>query len=207
LSKEHHQPQDQGVATGVIPAGIRRLLGEPPLLKGESLEEYNALLEQLALEAKPKDFTSWLLLSEKAAKLWEYRRYQRMARAVVDESVFGAAKEMLGDLSRFKAGRFTAEQVKAGAGSVTVGFQRGNADDAKALRSLLESWGLSVDILYAKAMIACQGDVLMFKKQAERTRNEVRLIERDGERHRFALTQRPKPSKEDAEDIAYEEAA
>ena len=49
-------------AASIVPPHIRTLLGEPPLLRGESKEEFNALLEQFAVDANPKDFASWLLL-------------------------------------------------------------------------------------------------------------------------------------------------
>lgn len=205
-----HSPETgegEDVATSVIPPHIRRLLGDPPLLRGESKEEFNALLEQLALEANPKDFTSWLLVAEKAAKLWEYGRLQRLARAVVDDKFPEAVEDAFGDLSRFDAGRFTPEQVRAGAESLAIGVQRGVAEDKDALTAVLEGWGCSVDILYASAMEKCQEQFLYFRKQAEGTRRELRQLDRDNERHLFALTQRPKASKVDVEDIDFKEAA
>ena len=194
-------------ATPIIPPHIRRLLGEPPLLRGESKEEFNALLEQLAVDANPKDFASWLLLAETAAKLWEYARYQRMARAVVDDKVTAVAKDFFGDLKRFGDGVFSPEQIKRGAADVAVGMQCGNPEDTVALTGVLRSWGLSVDILYAKATLECQEPFLQFRKLAEGVRKDLRLIERDRERHLFALTQRPKTPAADAEDIAFKEAA
>jgi hypothetical protein len=194
-------------ATPIIPPHIRRLLGEPPLLRGESKEEFNALLEQLAVDANPKDFASWLLLAETAAKLWEYARYQRMARAVVDDAFTDAVKDRLGDLKRFSEGRFTPEQVERGAANVAVGMQRGDPADTAAITGALTSWGLSVDNLFATATLDCQEEHLLFKKLAEGTRRELRQLDRDRERHLFALTQRPKTPAADAEDIAFKEAA
>ena len=200
-------PEAKDAATSIIPPHIRRLLGEPPLLKGEKKEEFNALLEQLAIEANPKDFASWLLLAETAAKLWEHWRYQRMARAVVDDAFVGAVKGRFGDLKRYTKGRFTPEQVERGAANVAVGMQRGDPADTAAISGVLTSWGLSVDNLFATATLECKDEHLLFKKLAEGTRRELRQLDRDRERHLFALTQRPKASQADAEDIAFKEAA
>ena len=130
-----------------------------------------------------------------------------MARALVDDKVTAVAKDFFGDLKRFGDGVFSPEQIKRGAADVAMGMQCGNPEDTVALTRVFKSWGLGFDILYAKATLECQEQFLQFKKLAERTRNDIRLIDRDSERHRFALTQRPKASEAAAEDIAFKEVA
>ena len=51
------------------------------------------------------------------------------------------------------------------------------------------------------------GAIPLFRKQAEGTRRELRQLDRDNQRHLFALTQLPKVSKVDVEDIDFKEAA
>lgn len=201
------RPNPEGVASAIIPEHIRRLIGEPPLLKGESVDDYNALLEQLVVDANPRDFTSWLLIAERAQKLWEYARLQRLGRALVDEEFNVAAKDVLGDLKRLSDKVFTPKQKERGASSVAIGLLRGDAEDTAAITQQLANWGLSVDTLHALAMKRCQKQYLTLRDMSDRVRSQLRLIERDRERHRYALTERAPPAAAGVVDVEMREAA
>jgi hypothetical protein len=67
-----------------LPAKIRALLGKPPLLANEDLSDYNALLNELAREVKPKDFIEWLWVKDIADLTWEIIRLRRIKAAYVN---------------------------------------------------------------------------------------------------------------------------
>jgi hypothetical protein len=73
------------VSTSVgVPAEIRTLLGEPPLLATEDPNHYYALLAELAREVKPKDVIEWLWVKDTADLSWEILRYRRIKAAHVN---------------------------------------------------------------------------------------------------------------------------
>ena len=67
-----------------VPAEIRALLGESPLLATEDPNRYYALLAKLALEVKPRDFVEWLWVKDIADLTWEIIRLRRIKAAYVN---------------------------------------------------------------------------------------------------------------------------
>jgi hypothetical protein len=48
-----------GAATAAIPRHIRELFGEPPLLRTESRDAYDALWSALVVQFDPRDIMEW----------------------------------------------------------------------------------------------------------------------------------------------------
>src|SRR6516225_3963026 len=67
-----------------LPAKIRALLGNPPLLANEDLSDYNALLNELARAVKPKDIIEWLWVKDVAYLTWDILRLRRIKAAYVN---------------------------------------------------------------------------------------------------------------------------
>jgi hypothetical protein len=61
-----------------IPAEIRALWGEPPLLATENLDQYYALVIELVREVGPTDCIEWLWVKDIADLTWDVLRYRRM---------------------------------------------------------------------------------------------------------------------------------
>jgi hypothetical protein len=59
-----------------LPAVIR-LLGKPPLLKGEKPADFYGLLEHLATEFEPATVSEWLLLHDLTVNTWTQLRFRR----------------------------------------------------------------------------------------------------------------------------------
>ncbi len=86
---------EESAAAEIVPAEVRRLLGEPLLYPGESVEEFYEMLAQVAAWLKPKgiewiwvwEFTNltveiWRLRRLKAA--WFWREQDRSLNAALD---------------------------------------------------------------------------------------------------------------------------
>jgi hypothetical protein len=67
-----------------IPTVILTLIQKPPLLKGESLQEYNDLLGQLASDVSPVDAIEWLWLIQFTDCTWEIFRDRRFRAILID---------------------------------------------------------------------------------------------------------------------------
>ena len=74
----------------LVPAEIRDMLGEPPLLATEDPNQYDALLTELAREVRPSDFIEWLWVKDIADLTWDIIRYRRIKASYVDGR-FGSA--------------------------------------------------------------------------------------------------------------------
>ena len=68
----------------LVPAEIRDMLGEPPLLATEDPNQYDALLTELAREVRPSDFIEWLWVKDIADLTWDIFRYRRIKASYVD---------------------------------------------------------------------------------------------------------------------------
>src|SRR5262245_15843733 len=56
---------------------LKKLLGPPPVLSSESLDDYNAVFSRLMEAMKPEDFVLAMLVADLADSTWEMRRYKR----------------------------------------------------------------------------------------------------------------------------------
>jgi hypothetical protein len=61
-----------------IPAHVVELLGPAPLLKGENLKQYQALLSEIARTVKPAEIMEWLWVKDIVDLTWDIRRYRRL---------------------------------------------------------------------------------------------------------------------------------
>ena len=66
-----------------IPVEIARLLGEPTLWRGESLEQYNATLLGIANSVGAKDIVDWLSVKDVTHHVLDYRRLQEIKAATI----------------------------------------------------------------------------------------------------------------------------
>lgn len=73
-----------------IPTEILNLVQKPPLLKGESLQEYNDLLGRLASDILPVDIVEWLWLVQFNDCTWEIFRNRRFRAILIDLQRNGA---------------------------------------------------------------------------------------------------------------------
>jgi hypothetical protein len=67
-----------------IPRDILAQLQKPPLLKGESIQEYNDLLAGLIADVRPSDRIEWLWLMQFLDCIWEILRNRRYRAILID---------------------------------------------------------------------------------------------------------------------------
>jgi len=74
---------------------IKALFGEPPLIRGESKEDYWKLWSAFVEDLKPKSLPDWIEVTELANKQWEQGRLRRCNPALVEGALGNALKELL----------------------------------------------------------------------------------------------------------------
>jgi hypothetical protein len=79
-----------------VPDEIQFLLNDPPLWRGESREEYMALLGAIAKSCGARnDVLHWLLIDEVAHQLWEIRKLRRIEAGLVLKCQVEVIEELL----------------------------------------------------------------------------------------------------------------
>jgi hypothetical protein len=66
-----------------IPAEITKLLGEPILWRGESRENYDAMLLGIAISVGANDIVDWLSVKDVNDQVFDYRRLQEIKAASI----------------------------------------------------------------------------------------------------------------------------
>jgi hypothetical protein len=86
LFVEGHHPVSKIVKAASprkIPAEIVRLLGEPTLWRGESLEQYNAMLLGIAISVDARDIVDWLSVKDVTHHVFDYCRLHAIKAATI----------------------------------------------------------------------------------------------------------------------------
>ena len=78
-----------------IPAEIRTLLGEPPLLISEDPSAYDALLATFAATVRPEDCIEWIYVKDCVDLNWEIRRIRQAKAGIIDVTRKEALRSIL----------------------------------------------------------------------------------------------------------------
>ena len=77
-----------------FPAAMRTFIEHPPLIEGESPEQFWLLLRSIVEEQKPECMTEWLSSYDMAVKRWEGHRLSRLSVALIQASMFNAVLDI-----------------------------------------------------------------------------------------------------------------
>ena len=168
--------------------------GPPPLLKGEDPEIYNQLLEGVKASVAPADFLEEMWTNDVVHETWDIVRW-RLKAALLNSAMPGALARLLGEgpVKLILKAKADAEAWAAGKPS-----------DVKRVEDLLESGGMTIDSVQARAMelkLKAIDHLVRLTTSAEiRRSNTFREIDRHRDRKQFAKVLRTKIAEiEDAE--------
>jgi hypothetical protein len=72
------------LALMTIPSDIRKIWGEPPLLRNEDPETYEKLARQISQSVGPVDAIEWLWIKDILDLSWEIRRLRRFKTMLIE---------------------------------------------------------------------------------------------------------------------------
>jgi len=75
-----------GAATAAIPRHIRELFAEPPLLRAESRDAYDAVWSALVVQFDPREIMEWAWVRDLADLTWDITRMRRAVTSMLNIS-------------------------------------------------------------------------------------------------------------------------
>jgi hypothetical protein len=126
-TKREHSSGDGDAAVEIVPPEIRRVLGKPPLLPGESEESFEELLALVVSALKPNNMLEWISAWDVSSLTFEIRRLQRWKAALFWREHKGSLKSVLEQDIGFHAGPLISQ------------WSAGEARAREKVRALLEA--------------------------------------------------------------------
>jgi hypothetical protein len=96
-----------------IPPTILALLQKPPLLKGESVQEYNELFGALVVGLMPVDVIEWLWILNYLDSIWEVFRSRRFISVLITLEGKRALEAVIGKTLPIDKEYYRSDQAKA----------------------------------------------------------------------------------------------
>jgi hypothetical protein len=169
---------------------MRVLFGKPPLIRGESEQDYWKLWEAFREDIKPKRWPDWIVVNDLAHKYWEQLRFRRYSTALIE----GACIEALEVLLR----AFLKQAAEAKGASIDNEISKDIArfyyvglDGAKQRAYLyVAECGITADQIFALAMQMRGSGLLMLDRMDGNRENACRALRKEIER-RSATSENP----------------
>jgi CDP-diacylglycerol pyrophosphatase len=120
-----------------------KFLGDPPLTRRDSKEDYNALHEQVERHIKPEGFLDDLTVRELTDAIWEGQRYKRYQSNLIEGAFHAALIQTLTRIFQTDEWSARAEATK---------WYSDDVEEQRSVLTLLSRFGISVETLYAMAM-------------------------------------------------------
>jgi hypothetical protein len=174
-----------------IPAQLRGLFCEPPLLEGEDPNLYWGLVAAVIEERRPEIASDWIAVNDLVTKLWEERLLRNASNALVragmleklgsfltleeePERGFNSLEEV--ELSRLKRAAATRRWLE--------NYYKENPKDRKPIGSILAESGLTEPELYAR-IFAQNSEALQTFERMIAARERGRRKQRKEDRRRL----------------------
>jgi hypothetical protein len=135
-----------------IPPDFAATVGEPCLINGEKREEYYRLALQIVRATSPTNEIEWMYARDIIDLTWEIRRYRRVGAQLVLGGRKSAMANVLQDMYDEGTGVVTPASSHAGM-KAAAAMAKSGAEGEKALVSMLQCYGLTLDVVTAEAVV------------------------------------------------------
>lgn len=152
---------------------IEDLFGEPPLLKGEDKARYMRLRAAVEAEVNPQNFFERLNVYDQVNKLWDELRLRRHATALTQGAFMEALQSLLEPI---------CEGTIENAAQIALDYYSTDPKEKKALLAQLAQYGITTEMIEAKAMQIAAGGLLMFDRMIGNRETGRRHLRKELER-------------------------
>jgi hypothetical protein len=182
--QEQNKRPAKDAAESKIPAQLRGLFCEPPLLEGEDPDLYWGLLAAVIDERNPVTAADWIAVNDLVTKLWEERVFRRASNAVIRGGMLGALQYFLAEVSK---GEQQLTRLIDDPAHRACKYYSDKPKERDEIRSLLAQYGITAAELCAKAAQDNSDALQMFERMiASRERGRRKLRKEDDRRRRRA---------------------
>jgi hypothetical protein len=154
-SEPQEPPQSRALTSG---AEISHVFSKPPVLRGERLADYKALLDALTREIKPSGVIEQLYVTDISCFVWEIVRLRRCKTAIINASYRSALEDLLPKLTD---GSFISARDRAK--RLALEWFTGPGGKEK-ITEILAQFGLDESVIEAEAIRQCFRDVEVIEK-------------------------------------------
>ena len=171
-------------AKSTIPAQLRGLFCEPPLLEGEDPDLYWGLLAAVIDERRPVTPADWIAVNDLVTKLWEERVFRRASNALIRGGTLEALQHFLTEVSE---GEQPPMRLNDDPAHQACKYFSDKPKERNEIRSLLAQYGITQAELHAKAAQQNSDALQMFERMiASREQGRRKLRKEDDRRRRRA---------------------
>jgi len=139
---------------------VKALLGPPPLMLGESQEEYWKWWTALVEPDKPKRFFAWLEVNELAHKEWEQKRLRQYRPALFKRALITALSSIL---------RGIHDGIPP---KIAKDYFGNDATAQREAREIVAGYGITEEQIMAEAMVK-RGDEMLILDRMESNRSST----------------------------------
>ena len=148
------------------------LLGEPPILPGESENRYAALRAEVEQTIKPKNIFEQMRVQTLTDTMWEEMRYKRFEAKLIDGSRVNALSVLMTPFVSFFRER---------AANVARDYYSPNLQKSEPAARLVARFGITLEMIHAKAAAIEGPNLALFDRLIgnRQTANRVLLNEHE----------------------------
>ena len=180
MQEQTHKPAVETAKTK-IPAQLRGLFCEPPLLEGEDPDLYWGLLAAVIDERRPVTPADWIAVNDLVTKLWEERVFRRASNALIRGGTLEALQHFFAEVIKGEEG---LKGMDDGAAHRAGRYFSDKAKERNEIRSLLAQYGITPAELHAKAAQQNSDALQMFERMIVARERGRRTLRKEDERRR-----------------------
>jgi hypothetical protein len=150
---------------------IQALLEKPPLIRGESEEDFWKWFSVFVDEHQPESFSDWLEVHDIAVKQWEKNRLQRSNSALIEAVMFQALRNLVKPFCH----PLIAEGIEY-ATKIAHDFYFGDDEEMERARDKLVGFRITEDQILAEAMQMRAKELVVFDRMDNYRTNAQRNI-------------------------------
>ena len=157
---------------------IKKLLGAPPVIRGESEAAYWNWWDTFVAQHEPETLTDWLEVDQLAVKHWEQERLKRSNAALVDAAMCKALASLLAVYAsnRVIDNPATDPMWFVNPFPIARDYYAGEDLEREIARQTVAAYGITDDQIIAKALELCGGAIVQFDRMDNFRANAKRTL-------------------------------
>lgn len=202
ISPKHHDSQvDDGSDAGAsnaeilpaLPAHLMFMFDESPLLRGESVERFDALQRSIIQELRPQDTIEAIWTKDIIVLIWEAKRLRSWRASILEQADLQAVEKLIEPSLRSLDPHNIVSDDTRNDDSLVAGWVTGSEEETEKVEKFLARRGLTAESVRAHGFLTNLASIERIDRLAHLAdkRRDALIRELDGKRTNFARRARP----------------